>query len=167
MGSQVKYDCRPIIERFTARVGPRTIAGCMEWQGTFINSGYGYLGSRQTDVRLAHRAAWFFVHGRIPSGMHVMHKCDNKRCVNVEHLQLGTRKDNMQDSSLKGRAKKTKLSAEQQAEIFSMRASGALMREIAARFHVSRPMVSLILSGKVKSVRVPLRTPVEGECHFE
>ena len=153
--ASVKYDCRSLRERFAARVGPRTAAGCIEWQGAFHISGYGYLRHRPADVQLAHRAAWYLAHGRIPEGMHVMHKCDNKRCVNAEHLRLGTREDNMQDCSSKGRAKRTKLSEEKQAEIFAMRASGAYMREIAAKVGVSRPMVSLILSGKVKSVRVP------------
>src|SRR5678815_3205705 len=73
---------------------------CLEWQGTkHSKRGYGLDGRK-----LAHRAAWERVHGPIPEGMHVLHKCDNPPCVNVRHLFLGTHADNMRDREQKGRA---------------------------------------------------------------
>ena len=51
----------------------------------------------------AHRAAWIRNFGVIPENLVVCHKCDNGLCVNIEHLFLGTRKDNMQDCIKKGR----------------------------------------------------------------
>jgi len=41
----------------------------------------------------------------IPDGFVVRHKCDNPRCINPEHLELGTRKQNTQDSIIRGRFK--------------------------------------------------------------
>ena len=63
--------------------------------------GYGW----QTDgtIRYAHRVAWEVEHGPIPDGMIIMHICDNRACVNLKHLKLGTHKDNQQDSINKGR----------------------------------------------------------------
>jgi hypothetical protein len=51
----------------------------------------------------AHRAAWVEAHGDIPEGMFVLHQCDNRACVNVAHLFLGTHQDNMDDRESKGR----------------------------------------------------------------
>jgi hypothetical protein len=42
-------------------------------------------------------------HGAIPAGLDVMHKCDNPPCCNPSHLELGTRKQNLQDSAARGR----------------------------------------------------------------
>jgi HNH endonuclease len=77
-------------------VDPKT--GCHVWRG----------GGRRTYGALmitAHRLAWEMANGPIPEGMLVLHKCDNPRCCNPDHLCLGTQLDNMADMSRKGRAR--------------------------------------------------------------
>ena len=66
-------------------------------------------------VSPAHRFAWECANGAIPDGLCVLHRCDVKACVNVEHLWLGTRADNMQDMVSKGRNRNgsKKLTADQ------------------------------------------------------
>lgn len=58
------------------------------------SNGYGKAWDRVLGQNaLAHRAAWEAVHGSIPPGMHVHHRCKNRLCVNVEHLELLTPKE--------------------------------------------------------------------------
>jgi len=76
--------------------------GCLEWQGQRLPHGYGqvhYKGKKY----YPHRIIWEALRTQIPSGLCVLHKCDNPACVNVEHLFLGTHKDNTQDMMQKGR----------------------------------------------------------------
>lgn len=54
---------------------------------------------------LVHRVAWTIERGPIPDGLYVLHRCDNPPCVNVEHLFLGTVRDNNADRDAKGRGK--------------------------------------------------------------
>ena len=80
---------------------------CIEWAGAKRN-GYG-VRSINGRVVGAHRAAWQEVHGSIPVGLFVLHICDNRGCVNVDHLFLGTSKDNLIDAQRKGRRPVAKL----------------------------------------------------------
>ena len=45
----------------------------------------------------AHRLAYILMKGNIPRGMIIRHSCDNKSCINPDHLLMGTKKDNTQD----------------------------------------------------------------------
>lgn len=75
---------------------------CWIWHGQLSWTGYG-----KTRVNLkhkiAHRAIYELVVGDIPPGLCLLHRCDNRVCVNPSHMFLGTRADNMRDCIRKGR----------------------------------------------------------------
>jgi len=75
--------------------------GCWEWVGA-TTCGYGRIGVCGKTV-IAHRLSWVWANGKIPKGLCVLHKCDNRPCVNPKHLFLGTKKDNTRDCIRKGR----------------------------------------------------------------
>lgn len=79
-------------------------SGCWEWQGCVNEGGYGIVGNERR-VERAHRFSYKLLVGPIPPGMCICHKCDNRKCVNPEHLWPGTQKENIQDALQKGRLK--------------------------------------------------------------
>lgn len=83
-------------------------AGCWIWTGAYHSSTShpsGHHGHIAVDGKgtSTHRAMWRAIHGTIPDGMHVLHRCDKPKCIHPAHLWLGTHADNMRDSKLKGR----------------------------------------------------------------
>ena len=76
---------------------------CWEWTGAKTHNGYG-LVQRNGKVELAHRAAYAEFIGDIPEDRIVMHKCDNRRCFNPDHLMLGSVAANQDDMARKGRS---------------------------------------------------------------
>ena len=77
--------------------------GCWEIQGgAFVPYGYIRIRVNGRNV-IAHRFSYSVHVGPIPSGLHVLHRCDNPRCVRPDHLFLGTHTDNMRDRAAKGR----------------------------------------------------------------
>lgn len=99
----IEKTLKSIHERLMSRVKAMP-SGCLEWQGTKTRGGYGSISINSVDTP-THRAMYEALNGKIPSGMFVCHTCDNPPCINPEHLFLGTAKDNMQDSIVKGRFK--------------------------------------------------------------
>jgi len=91
---------QPIQDRFWTKVDKSK--ECWEWQGGRNKQGYGMIQCDGKSAK-AHRVSWELLHGKIPEGIKVLHKCDNPPCVNPDHLFLGTQRDNMQDCSKKGR----------------------------------------------------------------
>lgn len=132
---------------------------CVEWdksrnlkKGDRLDYGQVRVGDK---MKKAHRVAWEKAFGKIPSGMLVLHRCDNPPCVNPEHLYLGTHQDNALDRERKGRGRDSSGNANGRASIPEQTAirlkmvSGVLSASACARvLGISVNQVCLIMNGK-------------------
>jgi len=122
---------------------------------------HGYVGIQRKKIRCgAHRAIWEKYNGSIPKGMCVLHKCDNRICVNPEHLFMGTKKDNNIDRTRKGRSAKgekngnNKLTRKQIKEIRQKHIKGinqynpGNIMELAIKYKVNRSHIWRIINCK-------------------
>lgn len=72
------------LERFWTKVNKSN--DCWLWTAAIAKTtGYGHF-----ITTYAHRFAWELANGKIPSGMHVLHRCDNRHCVKLDHLFIGS-----------------------------------------------------------------------------
>lgn len=80
--------------------------GCIEWTRFLESSGYGNVHStkwgKQYKIYGAHQLAYIVHYGTYNRGLSVLHKCNNRKCINTKHLYLGTQKQNMIDKSNSG-----------------------------------------------------------------
>jgi len=135
---------------------------CWLWLAACRKEGYGSIRNGRCMTR-AHRLSWVIHNERpVPTGMHVLHTCDVRACVNPSHLYIGTNADNIADKVRRGRSSwprperrleghpLAKLTHEKVAEMRSMatgrRGEGV---ELAAHFGVSRATVCRVLKGQL------------------
>lgn len=130
-------------------------SGCWSWKTpTNRDRGQINIGGK---THLACRVTWEVYRGEIPDGMHVLHACDNPRCVNPDHLWLGTHADNMADKKAKGRAHRlpgekhpmAKITDDDAREIYRLVvALGQSSPIVAEMFGVNYHTVRKIATGK-------------------
>lgn len=141
-----KLTVEDFLDRFEVNVDTQ----CWEWTGPIGSHGYGTHGGN-SGRNLSHMLAYEMWNGVIPEGYDVSHHCDNRPCINPDHLFVGTRQDNMRDAVSKGRQAKgrdfpgTKLNEDLVREI---RGSSESQYLLAERFQVGQPTISRIQSRK-------------------
>ncbi len=121
---------------------------CWEWSASTRN-GYGAFQIARK-MEQTHRVSFFLEHNYLPE--FVLHTCDNRICVNPNHLYDGTESQNRIDRSQRGPLHtKQKLTPDDIREIRYLLALGLTQRSIARRFDVSNVAISHINTGKTWS----------------
>ena len=141
------------IDKLMANVSFEPNSGCWIWTGGVSGNGYGYANVNGKQVR-AHRAVFEAMRRSIPDGGCACHRCDNKLCVNPDHIFIGSHAENMADMRSKHRHRPpigersgtAKLTAEQVREIRDMASWYVPHQEIADRFGVTRSHISHIVN---------------------
>lgn len=168
----------PLPDRFWPKVERRGIEECWPWTGAKVRSRggllYGKFGAREGELgfdrdstQLAHRVAFYLVHGHwpVPQGLH---GCDFTLCCNAEnpeHIHEGTAKQNTAEMYARGRnrvprvrmgieASRAKLTDAQALEIIARYAVGGVSQDaLAAEYGVAQPSIGLIVRGKRRSLQ--------------
>jgi hypothetical protein len=120
---------------------------CWNWHAAINGNGYGSFKLRGK-VYSSNRMSWTIYNGEIPEGMHVLHKCDNRKCVNPKHLFLGTQLDNTRDMLAKKRWHRKSLDPTRVRQIKKKIAAGAVMSRLAKDYGVSLFTIKCIKYGK-------------------
>jgi hypothetical protein len=145
-----------LLKRFEAKFTKTD--GCWNWNKghAFTGNGYGMIYYK-SGMRTAHRIAYQLYKGDIPNGSWVLHTCDNRSCVNPNHLYLGDRKQNVKDMLDRGRLADTsgenngrsKLTLNEIDEIKYLHSKRFTCRGIANMYGVSHQLISRICRGEI------------------
>ncbi|MCK5607586.1 HNH endonuclease [Candidatus Pacearchaeota archaeon] len=153
LGSRGDYQRQDLKERLLRRQGEPTKDGCIEWQGCRNACGYGVVRVDRATM-LAHRVTYEAFVKKIPSGLQVLHQCDNPACVNIKHLFIGTHQDNMNDKKKKGRDATgeavggSKLTPSDVRKIREMNSTGEYsLNKMGKKFSVSHKTIQKVVNG--------------------
>jgi HNH endonuclease len=142
-GNGRQYRGRPK-EQLYDNISKNPVTGCWNWiGGLFPKSGYGQFNNREIHNKptTAHRASWIIHKGQIPNGLMVLHDCDNRKCVNPDHLHLGDNQTNMIERSKRGYVHQRRLDEAKVREMRQLRQQGWGWMKLARRYGVAQTSV--------------------------
>lgn len=104
---ELRHELGAIMQKLAPRI-QFAENGCTEWIGPKNALGYGTVHWGKRRSWMVHRLVYAAHHGPYDPWLDVRHSCDNPGCLNIDHLSLGTRSDNMRDSVDRKRSKNAK-----------------------------------------------------------
>lgn len=134
------------IARFESKFIPEPNSGCWLWMASLGEKGYGEFWF-ENQMRRAHRVAWALYRGTI-NDLHVLHHCDNRVCVNPDHLYLGTHVQNMAQRESRGmtiRGSRSPLAKLTEEDVAYIRRSTMTRRELMQIYNLSSGAIQHIL----------------------
>ncbi len=149
-GNGIEFRGKPK-EQLYSRISKNEITGCWNWVGAlFQGTGYGQFSNKALaeSPTTAHKASWVIHNGPVPDGLFVCHHCDNRKCVNPDHLYLGTNSQNMIDRSKRGYVHQRALTEDAVREMRQLRQKGWSWRKLADRYGVQMNAVRFATLGK-------------------
>ena len=146
------------IRRFLDKIN-KVQSGCWEWGAGVYVTGYGMFCMRRGNRKTfsAHRISWMLHNNAsILNGVMVCHTCDNRLCVNPDHLYLGTGYDNNNDTIIRNRGNRTlgskcswaKLDEDKVREIRRLKSQGLKQSKIALMYNIDASLISDIIHNK-------------------
>lgn len=131
-----------------ARCEPEPNSGCWLWTENTNDRGYAMVWDDGKHKRAA-RLAYSLVHSDILPNLEVCHRCDNRLCINPDHLFLGTHQENMDDMVRKGRAadqlgSKHHMAKLSEAQVVAIRNENRVARLVAEDYGVSKSTIFAI-----------------------
>ena len=126
---------------------------CWRWTAAIGAGGYG-VSHWGRDVETAPRTAYRLFRGwSVPKGKVLRHTCDNRWCVNPDHLVVGTYRENLEDAVAAGRRTDIRrlLTPIDVMEIKRLIKAGKKQKEVAVQFNCSQGHISRLMSGKLKT----------------
>jgi len=143
-----------------AKTAENTVTGCLEWTGFKSRDGYGVLHRGGKHIK-AHRLAYCNANGKHLNdiaGLVVRHKCDNRKCLNPDHLEIGSNIDNTQDrhtrwrnasGSKNGNSKLTDAQVKDIRRVYRSHCRQNGARPLATKYGVSVSLIGQIVSNAI------------------
>jgi len=139
-------DCyvESFIERLESKIDRS--GNCHEWTERTNKFGHARITFKGKKI-LAHRAMWVVENGEIGE-QQINHSCGNAKCMNTEHMYIGSQEENAQDMAKHGNQHKQKMSVEDVKEVRKRVNDGETQISVAEDFPVGQYQISRIVNGK-------------------
>lgn len=141
-----------VFAKFLIHFFPGKEDDCWEWFGHIMDNGYGRFMVNRILYR-PHIISYAYYNKLEKVDLQVLHECDNKKCVNPNHLFLGTTQNNTQDKVNKGRQAKgeiigtSKLTDEEVIEIrLKYKTNKYTQRRLAGEYGINQRVIWYIVN---------------------